>query len=98
MFAAFIYGIIFASIVALNHKFAQPYDDVRNAREKRHERRRQRYDKNRAAEKQEYEKRKQKRREARKKQREEEQRKRELGQGERRWFYGKPLAARGVPM
>lgn len=78
MFAAMFYGLVFFAIVAVNHRYAKPWDEVNQARRERKARRAARYDKNRAAEKKEYEERRRKRHEAKRQKRESERRRAEL--------------------
>jgi len=88
MWSAWLYGLLFTGIIALNHKFGKPYEDHKIRRKEQKERRKARYDKHREEERASLNKYKEKCREARRKEREEEERLR-LARGRgRKWVYG----------
>jgi flagellar biosynthesis/type III secretory pathway M-ring protein FliF/YscJ len=87
-FGAWSYFLFITIIIAVNHKFAKPWDDHRDGKKKRRQRTRDRMTAREEAEEAAYQESKKKRREARQKRRFEEERLEEIRQQERRWMYG----------
>ncbi|KAK5110766.1 hypothetical protein LTR62_005643 [Meristemomyces frigidus] len=87
-FQAWAFFIFFTSLVALNHRFAQPYDEHKAAQTKRRARTHRRMAKRAEEELREREVMAQKRRERRKEREREEARLEAIRSKQRRWIYG----------
>ncbi|KAH9828360.1 hypothetical protein Tdes44962_MAKER09374 [Teratosphaeria destructans] len=88
MFFSWLYALLFAGIIAVNHKYGKPYDEHKETLDRHKARTHARLRKHDEEEREAHEAMRRKRREARRMRREEAERYRERREGERRWVYG----------